>query len=162
MNKKRILDLVLQEKYREAYILIKKYPIKKINEILIDFAYSTEDEKIYYFVLYLIKNEKNKKLLSEYHVIAAGILAIAIPYLSYSYKEASIHAREALKLLPADVETMEFFLFIYEDPSSKDYISNKEAKKVARDILKIKPASEIANKVLNTKKQQEAKDKKRA
>ena len=148
MEREKIKKLILEKNFESARELILKIESKELSKLIGGLSNETGHKNFYKFIDYLIKTEKSKKRLIGYHLIASVILSIDIPHLFYSFRKAIYHVKEAIKLEPKDLSLKEHLLFVYESPDAKDFLSKKEVKKIANEILDKNQDSYIAKTTL--------------
>ncbi len=141
---------ILSGDFYKAKILVKHLTIKKLDEILFKLTYHGKSIAPYGFIWFLINENEN----AEYHSIASVLLSNGINYLPNAYNLALFHARRAVNLSPKNIGHKQFLLFFYNLPER--LISESEALKIAKDVLKKYPDDRIAldviEKLKNTKK----------
>jgi len=141
--KNTIIKVFENNNYLELERLLNKHKIGDFAQILVDIAYNSENISVYTTVcMLLIKQET-----SELHCLAAELLVHSFCHLEGAYVGALYHTRKAINLSPRDISLKEFLLFFHGIPEK--LISDKEAEKVAQEILKENPNSSAAKSVLD-------------
>ena len=112
------------------------------DEILFYLAYDKETINSYGFLCHILK--KHEKAV--YHAIASVLLSNAVNYLPYVYHLALFHQRRAVELEPTNVGYKEYLLYFNDIPEK--VLSDKEAIKIAKEILVLDPKNEVASRVI--------------
>ena len=133
---------ILKAEFSKAENLMKKITIKDLDEILFSLAYDKETINSYGFLCHILK--KHEKAV--YHAIASVLLSNAVNYLPYVYHLALFHQRRAVELEPTNVGYKEYLLYFNDIPEK--VLSDKEAIKIAKEILVLDPKNEVASRVI--------------
>lgn len=124
----KIDKYIEEDKFDELYdILINKYNLREIDNILSEYAFRTKNIGAYLFVAYILSQNEN----SEIHEIAYLMLCNPFCHLPGAYFAALYHARKCVELSD-DQEYMEYLLFLNEVPDK--VVSDEEADEI-RNLL---------------------------
>src|SRR3989344_3999454 len=95
----RIKKLILKNEFSKAKEIAAKIEVEELQHLLHGYSYKEEinDCKIYRFITYIIKTEKNSKNIIKYHLLASRILSLAMPFLSFSFEKAIFHAKKTVE-----------------------------------------------------------------
>lgn len=148
MDKEKIKKMIFERDFKKVRSIFLDYKYEKLVDLLIFSAWETKNNVVYDFVRYLLKEEKNKKRLIEYHLIASAVLTYAMLPSPFCYRRGFYHIRKAIKLDPEDISLKEHLLNIYGEPLARDFLSIKEAEKIAMEVLKNDPDNEEAKRTL--------------
>ncbi|MFH1442954.1 MAG: hypothetical protein ABIG96_02875, partial [Candidatus Micrarchaeota archaeon] len=96
----------------------------------------------YSFIWFLICDKET----AYYHRIASVILSNGINHLPNAYNLALFHARRSVELEPTNVDNLQWLLFFNILPDK--LISDEEAVKIARKVLRYKPNDKASLDVL--------------
>ena len=133
--------LILKGHFEEAKKITKKLASKELRDALFRIAYDRNSIAPYGFICFLLQGKETPQL----HTIAAVLLSHGINHLPNAYNLALYHARRATEMSP-DWENKEYLLFFHELPEK--LISDEEALKIAKEILKINSNSKAAKEIL--------------
>lgn len=139
MKMNEIIKLVGERKFAEAKKVVDDGKVVRLSGILT--VTNSENELlldellIYKFMCYLIKSEKNKEKLAEYHYETSVYLTWIVSYLPFSFKKGIFHAKKAVELSQGNLKYKELLIIIYHHPESEGLYSKKEAVALAKDIL---------------------------
>jgi len=128
---------LLQGKYKEADEICKTMNVNSIRDMIMTIAYDTESICIYSFIQYMI--EKTRK--TSWIELAIDVMLNPLCFVEGAYSVALFHARELL-LIENNIKNLERIIFFYKIPEK--LIDEKEAKYIAKEILKVEPDNEVA------------------
>ncbi len=134
--------LILKGEFERAKKIVKKFSNKELKDILFQISYSSGSIAPYGFICFLLQEYET----SELHLMAAVLLSHGINHLPNAYNLALFHARRAVSLEP-NSGNKEFLLFFHELPEK--LISDNDAIKIAKEILKETSNSKIAKEIID-------------
>lgn len=128
---------LLQGKYKEVEETCKTMDVNSIRDMVMTVAYDTENICIYSFIQYMI--EKTGK--ASWIELAIDVMLNPLCFVEGAYSVALFHARELL-LIEKNIKNLERIIFFYNIPEK--LVDEKEAKCIAKEILKVEPDNEVA------------------
>ncbi len=128
---------LLQGKYKEVEETCKTMDVNSIRDMVMTVAYDTENICIYSFIQYMI--EKTGKV--SWIELAIDVMLNPLCFVEGAYSVALFHARELL-LIEKNIKNLERIIFFYNIPEK--LVDEKEAKCIAKEILKIEPDNKVA------------------
>lgn len=140
MNKLR--ELIRACRFEAAARIVLEEHKGTIEDILLRLAYEDRDIRPYAFICSLL----TQKPTAHWHYVASLLLSQPLCHLPGAYQVAFYHAQIALRLAPEDVEVKEYLLFFRDIPAR--LLDEKEAVRLANEILTSKPDSQAARRVL--------------
>lgn len=133
-----ILELLYTSRFEEAYEIIRTWSEQKQTDFVIEEAFESEDVSIICFVEFLISKENSY----FHHRLAVDVLNARCWY-EGAYRVALFHAKEMFRINPC-IEAQETVLSYYDVHE----LTDSEAKKIAKDILRKDPNNQAANNTL--------------
>lgn len=142
-NLYKVIDLIEEGEYDLAYDLSKRVNMKLLSRKIIDRSISTESFSFLDFAFFRLA----KKETAAIHIEIAEMLMMAYCYYCDAYETAYYHIKRAMKLEPYNTANQEALLELYNN--SDGVLSQKEALKIAKEVIKRKPYSRCAKKILS-------------
>ena len=140
MNTKRQLfqELIRQGEFLKAYKLFDQIDHATLEGVLFGLGCDEENLCAYSFACFLLL----KKETIQMHSLASGLLNIAFCHYNGAYQTSLYHSKRSIELQPDDISLQEDLLFFNVVPEK--IISNKEAHKIALEILQKSHSSPAA------------------
>jgi hypothetical protein len=131
-------DAILRGDFKSAKELASDMDMETLRDTLCLLAYDSGSITSYGFVNDLLLEVET----SEIHYTASFIMGMALNHLEGAYQIAFHHAYKAAELSPNDMSYQEYLLFFHAIPDK--LLRNKEAIKIAKNILEKEPKNETA------------------
>jgi tetratricopeptide (TPR) repeat protein len=139
---KRMITRGLYEEAQKHLYLIKS---QKLEDFLFLIGYNTSDITAYSFSYFILTSQENR----THHFYCIVILSNIFPYL-HGYECSLHHIQKALEIDPQSIELNIELLLLNDTPPKitnggpQRAVTNKEAREIAKSILKKNPTNEQA------------------
>lgn len=135
--KDQLKDNIVNGKFSEAEKIANKLPLRVVLKHILDIIDEISNPLPYYFFCFLA----DKKKTEEYYLSASTIAGYAVPYLPGGYAQGLDYVKKAHNLKPS-IANKELILSFNDVPDKP--LLDKEAYKIAKEILKEDPKNEVA------------------
>ncbi|WP_044896516.1 hypothetical protein [Bacillus alveayuensis] len=141
---KNLDSLILSNNFEDGKRLVESIDFKTFSEEILYNAYNNCSIIYYSFLNYLLIENETSKI----HDLAFSLLVNPLSHLEGAYNSALYHALRSVELTNRkDVGSLENLLFLNTIPDK--LISDEEAIKICKEILKLDNKNELAKESLN-------------
>lgn len=136
-------DYLIKGDFEQAFHIAQTISYDELEKQMLYLAYENESIAIYTFINSLLIELESWKL----HGIAYKLLTSSLSFMEGAYISAAYHARKAIEITSyQEIGPLEDLLFLYTE--SLELISQPEALRLAKDILKLDEHHKLAKQVI--------------